>query len=164
MKPVIIVAVLMTIAVTIWSSRPPTTVSGIAPVFLVPREDSSAARLMVQEIFADQGAPIDTVELTASGQLHLTLQPGTYRERPRIVGSRCDGGTIPSGAMENVIAAAYRLYGKSRNVQAVYLVVPADSAIWGSWFSRQECRSGPATMIYPKWRLESLSMSTESAG
>jgi hypothetical protein len=119
---------------------------------------------MAQKIFADEGAPIDTVELTASGQLHLTLQPGTYRERTRIVGSTCDGGTIPSVAMQNVIAAAYRLYGKSRNVQAVYLAVPADSAVWGSWFNRQKCRSGPATMIYPKWRLESLTMSTESAG
>jgi hypothetical protein len=54
MKRLIIAAVLMIIAVTIWSWQPPTTVSGIEPVFLVPPEDSSDARLMARKIFAGQ--------------------------------------------------------------------------------------------------------------
>lgn len=145
------------VAVIAWQGRPPVPVGPRAPSFRVPPAQQSAARALVDSLFALFAAPIDTVALDSTRWLRLVLYPGAYMRPPRIEGNTCKVGPNAEPAMTRLAAAAYRLYSQQQPLQGVIIVLGHDSAVTGGWFHRTVCRSGGGRFFYRPGDLDTVS-------
>src|SRR4051812_5566861 len=104
MRRFLVLSMLALVAIIVWSQRPQPGAARAEAVLRVPPEDSAVARRMVRNLFVRFGAPIDTVSLSGTRELYLTMKAGAYSEPILRTKSGCDMGMVPDIAMGKVIA------------------------------------------------------------
>ena len=141
-------AAVAVVVVVAWSWRPPTPISGRSPTLLVPGADSARVVAMMDSLFSELGAPVDTVQL-ADSQLRIALYPGTFTRPMRLVAGSCTNESQPLTAMRRAAVIAYRMYGMNSGVERVEVRVNrSDSTLTGGWGRRETCGPGGGASLY----------------
>ena len=116
-------------------------------VLAVADADSLRARRLADSLFAEFGAPLDSV-VHSGGDLRLVLRAGALARSPRVEGGACVQGEVSDRAMRRLARHAYAQYGRAVHVQRVAVVAGRDSAAARGWGRAIRCRSSMTIYEY----------------